>query len=512
MQSTAVLIVIVIHYLMFALFYESCAAQSHNNRNVLFLIVDDLRPEIGCFQEKDQSKTRMHTPNLDSLAKRSILFQRAYVQQAVCSPSRTSLLTGRRPDTTRVHDLTQYWRHAAGNFTTLPQFLKENGYRTAGLGKVFHPGRASGHNDPISWTEKYFSPNELYWQNRSHDSWFAASEEEILSHPLPDMQIANAAVKMMHQLASQKDKPFFLAIGFLKPHLPFLFPARYLDLYPLSNITLPENPFAPYQMPEFAWSNFDEIRKYDDIQTKYGYGSINTTFPDDVVLNLRRAYYASVSYIDLLIGMVLDALSQLGLVDNTVISFLGDHGWQLGEHGEWCKHTNFELATRAPLMLSIPNLTESSGIIARTTALVEFVDVFPTIVEAVGLPVPDLCPDNSSSLPLCIEGSSLIRLIKDPIRHWKSAVFSQFPRMLVSGDVLMGYSMRTKRYRYTEWIFYDVVKFQPIWEKKRKYFELYDHKTDPEENANVGPSPAYSLVVEKLSKDLREGWRNALPP
>ena len=475
--------------------------------NVLFLIVDDLRPQIGCFE--DNASTPIHTPNLDHLADRSILFRRAYVQQAVCSPSRTSLLTGRRPDTTRVHDLTQYWRHAGGNFTTLPQYFKENGYATAGLGKVFHPGRASGNNDPPSWTEDYFKPDETYWQDRNRHSWLAASEAELREHPLPDMQIADAAVKTMTRLADNREVPFFLAVGFLKPHLPFLFPSRFLDLYPPGNVSLPSNPFAPVDLPEVAWSNFDELRKYDDVLDRFGHGTFNTTLPKQFVLDLRRAYYSSVSYVDHLIGTVLDAASRLGLDNNTIISVLGDHGYQLGEHAEWCKHTNFEIATRAPLMLSIPELPT---IRARTDALVELVDVFPTIAEAAGLPVPDLCSENSTSVPLCVEGVSLLRLAGDPKRQWKRAAFSQYPRMLVSGDVLMGYTARTDRYRFTEWIFYDTLEFRPLWEKKREYVELYDHVMDPDENVNVASWDRYADEVQRLRKELREGWRKALPP
>ena len=402
----------------------------------------------------------MHTPNIDKLASKSMLFQHAYVQQAVCSPSRTSFLTGRRPDTTRVHDLIHYWRKVAGNFTTLPQYFKEHVYLTAGFGKVFHPGGASGHDDPISWTEDYFHPDEKYWNERLKNSWHAAPQKELEEHPLPDTQTTMAVLKMLQDLKlSGFDKSFFLAVGFHKPHLPFLFPSSFLDLYPREKVQLPNNSFAPRNIPAVAWSDFDELRKYDDILEKYGYGSINTTLPDDIVINLRRAYYASVSYIDSLIGTIMEKLTSVGLLNETIVVFIGDHGWQLGEHGEWCKHTNFELATRAPVLFSVPGITDHGS---ETNQLVEFVDLFPTIVDAVGLPVPKLCPENSSLVQLCTEGTSFYQLLKYPKYQWKSASFSQYPRMLVSGDNIMGYSLRTQTYRYTEWVYYDHIQLHPV--------------------------------------------------
>jgi len=458
----------------------------------------------------------MHTPNLDRLATHSLLLRRAYVQQAVCSPSRTSLLTGRRPDTTRVHDLLRYWRTAAGNFTTLPQYFKDNGYRTAGAGKVFHPGRASGgHDDPLSWTEPYFNPDQKYW-DQIRQTWYPVDDEEARDNPLPDMQITRYAVELLTNLSASSDmSPFFLAVGFLRPHLPFVFPKRFLDYYPPTSVRLPSNPYAPTDMPEIAWSNFDEIRKYSDIENKYGYGTINTTFPNDVTLELRRAYYASVSFVDALVGELLDAILRLGIGDNTIVSFVGDHGWQLGEHGEWCKHTNFEIATRAPVILRVPGVTDRGH---QTGALIEFVDLFPTIAEAAGLRVPELCPENSMRIPLCVEGVSFMRLLNNSrLIPWKKATFSQYPRMIVSGDVIMGYSVRTDNFRYTEWVRYDTVTYTPIWTKgfdraKGHGTELYDHRIDADENVNIAYEERYSTARRELRVILRTGWRAAIPP
>ncbi|KAK2146748.1 hypothetical protein LSH36_584g01035 [Paralvinella palmiformis] len=484
-------------------------------KNVLFLVSDDMRPEINVYLNTHVPgyvHPKMHTPNLDKLASRSLLLKKAYVQMAVCSPSRTSLLTGRRPDTTKVHDLTHYWRNVAGNFTTIPQYFKNHGYASIGMGKIFHPNRPSGYDDPISWTAKYFRPNGSYWQSRVHGTWLAADDEEEQRHPLMDTQTAQQAIKTLHRLAPKVlrgEHNFFLAVGFHKPHLPFVFPARFLKYYPIDAVRLPANSYAPVGMPEVAWSNFDELRNYPDISTKYGYGAINTTLPDAKVKELRRAYYAALSYVDYLIGLILVELETLGLDKSTVVSFWGDHGWQLGEHGEWCKHTNFELSTHAPMMVRIPGLTDA-GLV--TEQLTEFVDLFPSLAEAAGLPPVPLCPEQSGNVTTCTEGVSFLPLIKDPGRTWKSGAFSQYPRMFVDGDIAMGYRLRTTRYSYTEWRYYDDLRFTPFWNRHPHAIELYDHAIDPEENVNKATDKYYAVVIKQLAKSLKRGWRNALPP
>lgn len=482
----------------------------HSSRpNVLFLVVDDMRPQLGCFEGPDfpaQPHPRMHTPNIDALAARSLLLKKAYVQQAICSPSRTSLLTGRRPDTTRVHDFFHYWRNSGGNFTTIPQFFKEHGYLTIGMGKVFHPGRSSGDDDPISWSEKYFHADNTYWYRRMHRSWLIVDDDEAAAHPLEDMQIADHAQETLKRVAGGS-KPFFVAAGFHRPHLPFVVPKRFYDLYPLDLISLPKDRYAPREMPEIAWADSGELRLCEDFQTGKWYGGINDTLSDTITRNLRRGYYASVSYTDYLIGEVLSQLDELGLRKNTIISLWGDHGWQLGEHGEWSKCTNFELATRAPMMVSLEGITDQ-GI--QTTALTEFVDLFPSLVELAGLPSIPLCPPVSFSITLCTEGSSFVPLIANPKRQWKRGAFSQFPRMYMTGDVAMGYSMRTHQYRYTEWVIYDAATYTPTSEIIGR--ELYDHGADPDENVNVVENEAYEKIVADLHSMLLEGWRKALPP
>ena len=481
-------------------------------RNVLFLVADDMRPELGAYAGKDFPSPihpTMHSPNLDKLASKSLLLKRAYCQQAVCSPSRTSLLTGRRPDTTHVYDLQTYWRKSGGNFTTIPQYFKENGYVSIGMGKIFHPGIASDHDDPISWSAPYFHA-KIHWETKEN-SWKAVPDIDLKDKPLVDEQTAEHALEILRQVAPAAktgEKPFFVAVGFHRPHLPFAFPESLLKWYPESDIHIPDNEYAPTDMPEVAWADYAELRNYQDIAKLHLNGSINTTIPDKVVMNLRRAYYSALTWTDSLVGRVIEELDSLGLADNTIISFWGDHGWQLGEHGEWCKHTNFELATHAPMMVHIPGMT-NSGIVNEK--LTEFVDLFPTLVEAAGLPKLPLCPEDSSKIELCREGTSLIPLIKNQSISWKNASFSQYPRYR-NHTMIMGYTMRTDMYRYTEWAkFEDAPVYKPDWTQLFGV-ELYNHVIDPEENHNMAKDPTYAMIRKQLSGALRAGWRKALPP
>jgi len=488
------------------LYTSTCLGES--KKNVLFLVSDDMRPEIGAWEGPyfpSPIHPKMHTPNLDALAKRSLLLKRAYTQQAVCSPSRTALLTGRRPDTTHVYDLVHYFRNVGGNFTTLPEYFKLNGYTSVGMGKIFHPGKASGHDDPISWSLPYFH-GVANFESHQH-SWLAVPDEKLKDQPLIDEQIANHAIETLTKLAPDAisgKTPFFVAVGFHKPHLPFVFPKSFLEYYPMDNIRLPENPYAPVNMPKVAWYSYDGLRAFGDIKRLNATGGINTTLPDKTVLELRRAYCSALSWTDSLVGRVIAQLDNLGLSNNTIISFWGDHGWQLGEHGEWCKQTNFELATHAPMMIHIPKLTDSG---VETNTLTEFVDLYPTLVEAAGLPSLELCPVNSTDVPVCREGTSLMPLITDPSTPVKRAAFSQYPRE-DKGDY-MGYTMKTEQYRYTEWAaFVGKPVYKPNWSILDGK-ELYDHFYDPEENYNRAYDSKYQYVGSVLSKMLHDGWRKA---
>ena len=337
-------------------------------------------------------------------------------------------------------------------------------------------------------------------------SWLDVPESVTKELPLPDDQLAESAMRFIQNLP--KEKPFFAAVGFHKPHLPFIFPAEFIKYYPPEKMNLPPNSFAPVNMPPIAWHNYKTegvLCSFTDMRYSNCSGNINSTMADIVVLNLRRAYYSAISYIDSLVGKVVDKIGKLGLAQNTIISFLGDHGWQLGEHGEWCKQTNFELATHAPMMIHIPGKTDEGLVTERLT---EMVDLYPTIVEAAGLPPIPLCPEaNSTKIKLCREGTSLMPLIENPHGPWKTAAFSQYPRTAPNGDSVMGYSMRTDQFRYTEWPqFKGKPEYKPNWSVLYGV-ELYDHKIDPEENVNRANDASYKEIRSQLSKMLHDGWR-----
>jgi len=482
-------------------------AAEQGRYNVLFIVVDDLRPTLGCY-----GAPTIKTPNIDKLAASGTLFNRAYCQQAVCSPSRTSVMTGCRPDTTKIYNLEDHFRKFLPDAVTLSQLFKERGYRSLGFSKIYHPGL----DDPASWSEPHWNPSAPHYLKpesiaarkemaaqlkarganlkdevveRDPETGLAlriATNAAKLKGPawedadVPDNAYPDGvtAEKVIETLRGVKDQKFFLACGFLKPHLPFNAPKKYFDLYDPKDIKLAPNRFPPKDAPSQALTNWAELRAYTDIPDV---GPMDNARARELI----RAYYAATSYTDAQIGRVVDELDRLGLRDKTVIVLWGDHGWHLGEHSLWCKHTNFEIATRAPLIISAPG-QKNRG--AKTDALAEFVDIYPTICDLAGVPVPKHC-----------EGISLKPVMDNPTREWKKAAFSQYPR---PGNI-MGYSMRTDRYRYTEWQNRDTGEAAAV--------ELYDYKTDPGGNINVAGLPESREVVVQLSKQLRAGWKPARP-
>ena len=449
--------------------------------NILFIAVDDLRPELGCY-----GHDYIKSPNIDRIAKQGIVFDRAYCQQAVCSPSRTSLLTGTRPDSTKVWDLVTHFRAAQPDIVTLPQHFKQNGYFVQGLGKIFHPG----YDDPRSWSVAWQTPKAPIYarlkldddadgDNGKRKGGPAFEAGEVADSFYKDGMVADLAVKTLGEI-SQKAEPFFLALGFAKPHLPFVSPKKYWDLYDPAQIKLAPNPYRPEDAPDYALTNSNELRNYTGTPA-------TGPMPDSLARQLKHGYYASISYTDAQIGKVLNELDRLGLRENTIIVLWGDHGWKLGEHGEWAKHSNVENDTNAPLLLSVPGMKNAGK---HSNALVEFVDIYPTLSEAAGLP-----------LPAHLEGSSFKPLLDNPSREWKPAAFSQYPR----GKARMGYSMRTDRYRLTVWVNReDHSKIEAV--------ELYDHQADPQENTNVAKRPANAELLKKLMEQWRAGWKAAKPP
>ena len=520
------------------LLHTTTSLPQQKARNVLFIAIDDLRTQLGSYGH-DQAKS----PNIDELASRSLLFERTYCQVALCSPSRASLLMGRRPDTNHVWLISskEYWRDQT-NATTIPQYFKQNGYVSVGMGKIFHPGAPSGHDDiAYSWSLPYYhSPlQERYGSNRT-SSWWAF--EGFDDNQLPDGQIADRAVSTLQELKRNQttgdSRPFFLAVGFHKPHLPFYAPASYFAQYPnASEIQLAENPDVPKDMPPVARA-ICEINRYNDIKPLFPndkechtdaeaslYGK-ECKMPDDKARELRRAYYACVSYTDAQVGRVLEELKTQGFADDTIVVLWADHGWQLGEHNHWCKFTNFEDATHVPFMIHVPGATDAG---MRTDALVELIDIFPTVTELAGIRTPPLCPEGKHNLLTCVEGTSAAPLLTDPKRQWKKAAFSQYPRP-ASGlaqipgmppyppnedsEDVMGYSIRTDRYRFTEWYRFNRTTALPHWNHVWGT-ELYDHAQPAQffndENDNLASQPEMKSLVEELRKQLQDGWRAAQP-
>ena len=473
--------------------------------NVLFIAVDDLRTALGCYGDGNAI-----SPNIDRLAGGGMLFQRAYCQQAVCNPSRASLMTGLRPDTLKVWDLKSHFRHelparladlpqhcggthfraARPDVLTLPEYFKQHGYIARSVGKIYHGSPQA--QDAQSWSADallnvvWKSDDYLLPENQAPraESWpgYKMAATEAADAPdcaYGDGKVADAACQLIAEFGAD---PFFLAVGFRKPHLPFSAPKRYWDRYDASEISSPEYAEKPVGIPDFAWHNSRELRGYSDVPDA---GPI----PDDMARKLRHGYYACVSFMDAQVGKLLDALDEQGLRDNTLIALWGDHGYHLGEKALWCKTSNYELDTRAPLIISAPG----AGV-GDCAALVEFVDIYPTLLDCCGLPPRD-----------DLEGISLAPLLQQPDLPWKTAAFSQFPRpwAYLGEPEVMGYSMRTERYRYTEW--------QDFRSGEALDRELYDHAEGQAEIDNVAGDASYAQTLNDLSARLRASWRAALP-
>ncbi len=485
-------------FVLLAVYFFVTGADAQNARpNVLFIAVDDLRPELGCYGNKV-----VKSPNIDRLAARSMVFTRAYCQQAVCSPSRSSLMTGRRPDATKVWDLETHFRAALPNVVTLPQHFKANGYHCAALSKIYHHGFEDGR----SWSEPHWYPSGqkvdtdlTNYQKRIVQNVGGGVREyspgnqpktvgakgpayEVSAKSddeLPDGFTAAEAVKRLHDLKN-KNQPFFLAVGFLKPHLPFVAPKKYWDLYNPDKIPLPFTDKLPDGAPEFVGHNNGELHSYKNVPQ-------GNPIPADYAKTLRHGYYACISYTDAQVGRLLDALDKEGLAQNTIVVLWGDHGWQLGDHGLWHKHTNFELAARAPLILSVPN-QQNKG--KSSAAPVEFVDVYPTLCDLAGL-----------QAPAGLEGVSLKPLLENPIAKVKPFAISQYPRGGPNGAPLMGYSLRDERWRLT------------LWRDRRDgsiaATELYDEQNDGAETKNIAAEQPE--IVKQLSAFLQPTFAAAPP-
>jgi iduronate 2-sulfatase len=453
-----------------------CAAERTSTKpNVLLICVDDLKPVLGCYGDK-----LIESPNIDRLAKRGVLFERAYCNQAVCAPSRNALMIGVRPTTLGIYDLATNFRLASSNAVTLPQYFMRHGYWAEALGKILHVGHGN-HEDPASWSVPHWKANTVaYVLPENHARQGMTREEALFSNvteveklprgaayesadvpdnAYPDGKIADETIRRLQAAKARASEPFFLALGFLKPHLPFCAPKKYWDLYDRAAFNPPALRTAPEGAPKYAPSGWGELRQYSGIPT-------NGPLPDEQARTLIHAYHAAVSYMDAQLGRVLDELDRLNLATNTIIVLWGDHGWHLGDHGWWCKHSNYEQATRIPLLIAAPGVTRPGTRASR--AFAETVDLYPTLVELAGLP--------ALNVPQVLEGTSLVPVLRNPRRAGKDHIFHAYPR----GERI-GRAVRNTRHRLVEW----KVPGAPA---DTAELELYDYKADPLETKNLAAS------------------------
>ena len=444
--------------------------------NILFILVDDLRTELPVY-----GKDHIVAPNIDRLAKESVVFQNAYVNVPVCGASRASMMTGIRPTESRFVGYQSRMDEDAPNAIPLFSLLKDNGYFTQSLGKVMHfsddskqgwsvptwhprlalaRGQGTGHrNYQLEENIRSFK------KNRKGPAYESA---DVPDNAYYDGQITDHAIEALEKFKSA-GQPFFLTVGFLKPHLPFNAPKKYWDLYDPAKLALSDNPFLAEGMPKQARHSWGEMRKY------IGVPKSPDLMPDELALKLMHGYYAGVSYIDAQVGMVMDALRANGLEENTIVVFAGDHGFFLGEHGFWAKHSPFDLATHTPLIVKLPD-NKVSG---NSDGLVEFVDIYSTLVDLLDIePPPQL------------QGSSFAPLLHDLQAPGKEAVYPRWQK----GEVI-----KTEKYAMTEWY----GKSGRVQARM-----LYDHSNDRTENNNLANDPAYKKTVDALHQKLKTMMEN----
>ena len=462
--------------------------------NILFIAVDDLRTELGCYRN-----TQIKSPNIDKLAAEGLTFNRAFCQQPICMASRASLLSGLRPDTLDIYNCESLEEDAPG-ILTLDQHFENNGYEIWAAGKIYHHridydvqfgddyhkveteeiGRGYLSREAGEIVEQYA---EWYQKNRGESGSGrgpAYEWPEVPDNAYHDGQMTDMAIAKLSEFKTA-DQPFFMAVGYKKPHLPFNAPKKYWDMYDAEEIKLADNPHHPENVSPYFDYNFGELRNY------YGIPKGKESFSDSLDRTLKHGYYACVSYIDAQIGRLLDALEENSLSTNTIVILWGDHGWKLGEHGMWCKHTQFLLDNHVPMILKVPGQE-----VGRSEAFVEFVDIYPSLCELAGL-----------ELPGHLQGTSFVPLVENPDKKWKEGALSYWP-VTDRGDpekVVMGYTVQTDRYRYTEWI---KLRTGEILAR-----DLFDHQTDPGENRSIANDPDNKELMQRLSSllDKGKGWK-----
>ncbi len=460
----------IIGVLLASLFCFSHITAQPRKPNVLFISTDDLNNDLGTY-----GHPLVKTPNIDRLAKRGVRFDRAYTQFPLCSPSRTSMMTGLRPDTTKVYDLVKHFRETLPDVVTMSQLFQKNGYFAARVGKIYHYGNpgtigTNGLDDEPSWNVR-INPRgvdkdeEKVLTNLTPKRGLGASLSFYAS-PAPDEEHTDGkvALETIKLLEQNKDKPFFIAAGFYRPHCPYIAPQKYFDMYPLDKIKAAQNvpgerehllP-AALQTPDWHFG-VDELGQRQSIQ----------------------AYYASITFTDANVGKLLGALDRLGLTENTIVVFWSDHGYLLGQHGQWHKQSLFEGSARTPMIFAGPGTTAKGKASGRT---VEAIDFYPTFADLCGL----------SGAPANLAGRSLRPLLKNPNAKWDKPAFTQQRRGNAQNGFFMGYSVRNERYRYTEW------------DEGRKGVELYDYERDANELQNFANNPKYAKTVEQMKQLLKQ--------
>ena len=476
----------------------NAANASSKKPNVLFIVSDDLKPLLGCY-----GTPWIQSPNIDRLAQRGTVFKSNYCQVAFCAPTRFSLLTGLRPDTTGVYlnpeKAQDILRTRLPDVVTLPQLFKNHGYITHPLHKVFDGRTVDQGHDAASWTVPYgpweMAPGEKPATGGYQDPVTKARLAEALKEgkaasgpateacDIPDNAyhdggVAQTAAKRIREFANKKD-PFFLAVGFVKPHLPFIAPKKYWDLYDRAAL-----PLAPFQeLPASSphdlafYSNSGELREREGVPKA---GPISETQQRELI----HGYAACVSYIDAQVGLLMKTLDETGIADNTIICFWGDHGWHLGEHGHWGKLTNYEDAACAPLIISAPGF--SGGV--KAGGLTEFLDVYPTLCQLASLPTPTH-----------VEGKSLVPLMRGEEVSIHKAATTQMSRG-TGKNATMGWSMRTSRYRYIEWRAADFSAEKPVFGNQTLAVELYDYQMDPHERENIAGKAECSALLKEQQR------------
>jgi arylsulfatase A-like enzyme len=517
-------------------FQMTTIAQKKEKPNVLFIAIDDLKPILGCYGNEI-----IKTPNIDRLANIGTVFLNNYCQQAVCGPTRASLMTGKRPDYTKVWDLKTTMRSINPDIVSIPQYFASQGYSTQGIGKVYDPRCVDKKIDEPSWTVPYYKTDLKYYADGFEEPAFGryqlpetrALAEKYINEALaqgmkkseaneyamkkikpttecidvPDNAYNDGAnilqAKDILKELSKSTVPFFFAVGIAKPHLPFVAPKKYWDLYSREDMPIEKYQEKPKNAVDVAFHNAGELRAYTDIAPLTSFSdtkNFGLSLPLDKQKELIHGYYAAISYTDAQVGILLNTLDELGLTKNTIIVLWGDHGWHLGDHNLWCKHTNFEQATHAPLIISSPKI--KSG---KTKSQTEFVDIFPTLCDLAGL-----------SVPTYLDGKSLIPIMKNNNEIVKEFSVSQYPRsggdpeterLGYAGAKVMGYSIRTSQYRFTVWMGNNFRSSQKFDKSLIIGEELYDYINDPEEKENVVNEKKYNSISSELKNKMVEFFK-----